>query len=133
MVPIGYDQRMTDDSQPQSHAEQTDPSTLGETIGQHDRPGDSYPPERPLAVDDPSILDDGRIARDDVEARSEREQPEEVEAGRAAGGVGHDLLDPSADPDRLDDEPQMVATEGDDGVIAAEVAAVHDVPPGSQR
>ena len=120
---------MTDANQPKSHAEQTDPTKLGETVGQHDRPGDTYPAEQPLAVDDPSILQDGRISRDDVETRSEREQPEVGEAQREGGAdVGHDLFDPSADPDRLDDEQQMVATEGDEADSAAEVAAVHDVP-----
>src|SRR6056297_3281378 len=109
---------MTDANQPQSHAEQTDPTKLGETVGQTDR-----------AVDDPSILDDGRIATDDVETRSEREQPEVGErSGQDGDELGHDLLDPSADPDRLDDEEQMVATEGDDADSAAEVAAVHEVP-----
>jgi len=120
---------MTDANQPQSHAEQTDPTKLGETVGQTDRPGDVYPPDEPLAVDDPSILDDGRIATDDVETRSEREQPEVGErSGQDGDELGHDLLDPSADPDRLDDEEQMVATEGDDADSAAEVAAVHEVP-----
>ena len=107
---------MTDANQPQSHAEQTDPTTLGETIGQHDRPGDVFPPDEPLAVEDPSILDDGRIAPDDVATRAERERP------------GHDLLDPSDDPDRLDDEEQLVARHGDDADSAAEVAAVHEIP-----
>lgn len=37
-------------------------------------------------MEDPSILDDGRIATDDVEARAEREQPEAGE-GAVAGGV----------------------------------------------
>ena len=71
---------MTDANQPKSHAEQTDPTKLGETVGQRDRPGDEYPPEQPLAAADPSILQDGRISRDDVETRSEREQPEVGEA-----------------------------------------------------
>lgn len=37
---------MTDAKQPQSHSEQTDPVKLGETVGQHDRPGDVYPPDQ---------------------------------------------------------------------------------------
>ena len=122
---------MTDANEPQSYAEATDPSKLGETVGQHDRPGDVFPPDEPLGVEDPSILDDGRIARDDVESRSDREQPERAEGDPAAparADLGHDLLDPSADPDRLDDEEQLVAAQGDDADSAAEVAAVHDVP-----
>jgi hypothetical protein len=121
---------MTDANDSQSGAEATDPSKLGETVGQDDRPGDAYPPEEPLGVEDPSILDDGRIAPDDVETRSEREEPESYVEQRKSGEaeLAHDLLDPSDDPDRLDDEEQLVATHGDDVDIAAEVAAVHEVP-----
>jgi hypothetical protein len=122
---------MTDANDSQSTAEATDPSTLGEVVGQDDRPGDAYPPERPLGVEDPSILDDGRIGSDDVETRSEREQPErfdETQGSSDEAELGHDLLDPSADPDRLDDEAQLVATHGDEADSAAEVAAVHEVP-----
>lgn len=113
------------DADPQSHAEQTDPTVLGETVGQTHRSGDVFPPDRPLGVNDPSIRRDGSIAPDDVETRSRREEP----AGGAEpsdGGVGHDLLDPSDDPDRLDDEPQSIATVGDDADSAAEVAAVRE-------
>ena len=130
---------MTDAEQPQSHSDQTDPTTLGETVGQHDRSGDVYPPDQPLGVEDPSILGDGRIAADDVETRSDREQPEpgagddaeQAEAERVEAervDLGHDLIDPSADPDHLDDEEPLVAHEGDDADSAAEVAAVHESP-----
>jgi hypothetical protein len=119
---------MTDAHDSQSSAEQTDPSKLGETVGQHDRPGDVFPPDEPLGVEDPSILADGRIAADDVAARARREQPEQPQAASEDADLGHDLLDPSADPDRLDDEAQLVATPGDDADSAAEVAAVHEVP-----
>ncbi len=121
---------MTDANDPQSAAEATDPTKLGETVGQHDRPGDIYPPDEPLGVEDPSILDDGRIATDDVETRERRQQPEQsAQAGKAGDAdIGHDLLDPSDDPDRLDDEEQLVATRSSDADSAAEVAAVHEVP-----
>jgi hypothetical protein len=122
---------MTDANDSQSTAEATDPSKLGETVGQEDRPGDAYPPDEPLGVEDPSILDDGRIAPDDVETRSQREQPErfdDLQGKSADEELGHDLLDPSDDPDLLDDEEQLVATHGDDADSAAEVAAVHEVP-----
>jgi hypothetical protein len=121
---------MSDANPPQSHAEQTDPTMLGETVGQADRPGDVFPPDEPLGVEDPSILDDGRIAPDDVATRAERERPEAGApgAGTEASELGHDLLDPSDDPDRLDDEQQLVARQGDDADSAAEVAAVHEIP-----
>jgi hypothetical protein len=119
---------MTDAHDSQSSAEQTDPSKLGETVGQHDRPGDVFPPDEPLGVEDPSILADGRIAADDVATRARREEPEQPETASEDVDLGHDLLDPSADPDRLDDEAQLVATPGDDADSAAEVAAVHEVP-----
>lgn len=122
---------MTDANDSQSSAEETDPTKLGETVGQHDRPGDVYPPDEPLGVEDPSILGDGWITTDDVETRSQREQPERSEQAGSSSeteDLGHDLLDPSDDPDRLDDEEQLVATQGDDADSAAEVAAVHEVP-----
>jgi hypothetical protein len=118
---------MTDANDSQADAEATDSTKLGETVGQHDRSGDIYPPDEPLGVEDPSILADGRIASDDFESRSEREVPEQP-ATPPREDLGHDLLDPSADPDRLDDEEQLVAAEGDDADTAAEVAAVHAVP-----
>jgi hypothetical protein len=119
---------MTDANDSQSSAEQTDPAKLGETVGQHDRPGDDYPPEEPLGVEDPSILADGRIATDDVESRSKREEPEWSDAAEPNSEFGHDLLDPSDDPDLLDDEAQLVAARGADPDTAAEVAAVHEIP-----
>ncbi|MGA9279130.1 hypothetical protein [Ilumatobacter sp.] len=59
-----------------SHAESLDPSVLGEQVGDDRRPADDYPADEPLGVEDPSIIGDGRIARDDVASRDEREQPE---------------------------------------------------------
>jgi hypothetical protein len=56
---------MTESSElPQSHADVTDPSTLGETIGHDVRSGDDYPLDEPLGVDDPNIRSDGTIAPD---------------------------------------------------------------------
>lgn len=127
---------MTDANDSQSSAEQTDPTKLGETVGQHDRPGDVYPPDEPLGVEDPSILEDGWVASDDVETRSGREEPqwsEQPAPGAEKDELGHDLLDPSDDPDRLDDEEQLVAARGDDADSAAEVAAVHEVPEDELR
>lgn len=117
---------MSDATSPGSGAEQTDPSVLGESVGGTDRPGDDYPPAEPLGVDDPSILADGSIAEDDVESRSDREEPEvSAERPTPAPDRVHDLLDPNDDPDRLDDEPQMIASEDDDGDSSPEVSAIH--------
>jgi hypothetical protein len=118
---------MTDANDPQSSAEQTDPAKLGETVGQRDRPGDHFPPDEPLGVEDPSILGDGRITTDDLETRSWREQPEQAQGAPDEADLGRDLLDPSDDPDRLDDEEQLVAMQGHDADSAAEVAAVHEI------
>ena len=41
---------MTDANQPQSHAERTGSTKLGDTVGQHDRSGDVYPPDEPLVA-----------------------------------------------------------------------------------
>lgn len=124
---------MTDANAPQSHSEQTDSTKLGETVGEADGPDDTYPPDQPLGVEDPSILGDGWITTDDVETRSAREEPEVGDAAPMVDELGHDLLDPSDDPDRLDDEEQLVATQGDDADSAAEVAAVHVVPSDRMR
>jgi hypothetical protein len=77
---------MTDADQPRSHSEQTDPAKLGETGARAERPGEPYPPDEPLGVDDPSILGDGRIARDDVATRTTRERPEPGEHADAGRG-----------------------------------------------
>lgn len=120
---------MSNTDLPRSHAEATDATKLGETVGQADRSGDVFPPDEPLAVDDPGIRADGSIAPDDVDTRDAREQPE-VGADDVARSdePGHDLLEPSPDPDVLDDEAQAIATEGTDADAAAEVAAVHVTP-----
>ncbi len=64
----------------ESHAEQLDPTVLGEEIDDDVRPGDDYPPTEPIAVEDPAIVAEGVIARDDVEQRTERMEPEAGEA-----------------------------------------------------
>lgn len=120
---------MSNNPLPRSHSEETDSTKLGETVGQVDRSGDVFPPDEPSAVDDPNIRADGSIAPDDVGTRAERERPEVgVDDVQEGNEFGHDLLDPSDDPDTLDDEAEMIATEGEDANGAAEVAAVHVQP-----
>lgn len=111
---------------PRSHSQETDADKLGASPGATDRPGDVYPPDEPLAVED-AVDRAGRVDDpDSVRERAEREEPEQGAA--RADRLGHDLLDPSDDPDRLDDEQQAVARRGTDTDSAAEVAAVHDEP-----
>ena len=120
---------MTDaDDAPPPTSEQTDPTQLGETVDDAGWPGDDFPPDRPLGVEDPSILGDGYITTDDVETRSAREEPEAGDAPPKAPEIGRDLIDPSDDPDQLDDESELIATRSDDYSSAAEVIAVHEIP-----
>lgn len=109
---------------PLSHAEETDDSTLGDEPGAFDRAGDVYPPDEPLGVED--AVDRGGFIDDpdSVAERAAREEPDEV--GVEDEAIGHDLIDPSDDPDHLDDEAQAVARRGIDADTAAEVAAVRD-------
>lgn len=97
-----------------SHAEQLDPSKLGEEVGDDQRAADDFPPDEPMAVDDPSILSDGSIAEDDYATRDGRHVQGD-EAGTAAESVAEPpaLIDPGPDPDVVDDEQQLVADTGD--------------------
>ena len=98
-----------------SHAEQLDPSVLGERVGDYRRPAADYPPEQPLGVEDPSILDDGRIALDDVETRDDRTRPEAGEhpASSPADRIDGGLIEPDRTSDGTDREPQLAADIGD--------------------
>ncbi len=105
-----------------SHAEQLDPSTLGEEVGDDERAADDFPPDQPLGVDDPSILSDGSIAEDDYETRDDRH----VRSDETGSDVAEPpaLIDPGLDPDVIDDEQQLVADTGDRDT-SPEAAAVH--------
>lgn len=116
---------MSNDDLPRSHAEETDETKLGQTVGQPDRSGDLFPPEEPLGIDDPNVLADGSIAADDVATRADRERAEVDLEGGVPERLGHDLLDPSDDPDVLDDEAELIAVEGEDADDDAEVTAMH--------
>jgi hypothetical protein len=121
---------MSNDDIPRSHAEELDDTKIGQSVGQSDQSGDVFPPDQPLAVADPTIRADGSIAPDDVASREERRRSEadaDADEVRPDDLLGHDLLDPSDDADRLDDEATAVASFGEDADSAAEVAAVHVV------
>jgi len=111
---------------PRSHAQETDADTLGASPDAMDRPGDVFPPDEPLGAEDAVDRDGNVDDPDSVAERSEREEPERGATRRDE--LGRDLLDPSDDPDLLDDEQQAVARRGTDTDSAPEVAAVHDEP-----
>jgi hypothetical protein len=100
---------------------------LGEEVGEDGRPGDDFPPDEPLGVDDPSIVDQGMIARDDVEAREARRRVPDDDTDAPAPG----LLGPSGDD--TDREPQLVADESSATEPAAEAAAVRTVDDDAGR
>jgi len=110
-----------------SHAESLDPAVLGEEVGDDDRPAAGYPADEPLGVEDPSIIDDGIIARDDVASRDAREQPEvdpSVTRRAAPARVDTGLIDTNVSPDGNDHEERLIADSGDDDT-GPEAAALH--------
>ena len=120
-----------------SHAEHLDPTVLGEEVGDTGRPGDDFPRDEPLAVEDPSIVAHGVIARDDVASRDERLVPEaEAEERNAATGAPAmqgrpaGLVDPAMStataPSIDDDEQQLIATESVEPEPSPEARAPHE-------
>jgi hypothetical protein len=109
-----------------SHAESLDPSVLGEEVGDDDRPADDYPPEEAVAVEDPSIVEAGVIARDDVETREQRRNPDvdgsvtDPVRDRVADG----LIDTNVSPDGNDHEERLIADRGDHD-SSPEAGALH--------
>jgi hypothetical protein len=91
-----------------SHSEQLDASKLGEGVGDDELATDGSPTETPMAVDDDTIVAGGVIARDDVATR---------EARRAGGDRNEPdppgLIETPANPDIVDDEPELLAESGD--------------------
>ena len=120
---VGYGTVMSD-----SHAEQLDPTVLGERVGDEHRPAADFPPDEPLGVEDETILADGSIADDDVAGRSDRHQDDDRDNGNAGAG-GPALIEPGADPDVSDDEQQLIAETGDrDPSPEADAVHVRDQP-----
>jgi hypothetical protein len=107
-----------------SHAEQLDESVLGhddiDEIGADVAPSADFPPDDPLGADDPSLLADGSVADDDYATREARHRHDDTDDASDSPA----LVDPSIDPDVLDDEQQLVADEGDRDT-SPEAAAVH--------
>ena len=113
---MGYGLGMSD-----SHAEQLDPTVLGEQVGDDRRPAADYPPDQPMAVEDETIRADGSIAADDVATRDERRNEPD---GRVDDTKGEALIEPGDDPDVRDDEQQLIADTGDRD-RSPEAGAVH--------
>ena len=118
-----------------SHAEHLDPTVLGEEVGDTGRPGDDFPRDEPLAVEDPSIVAHGVIARDDVASRDERLVPEAEERNAVTGapamqGRPAGLVDPAMStamaPSIDDDEQQLIATESVEQEQSPEARAMHE-------
>ena len=72
----------TTDGSGQDTAEATDAAKYGQDAVEDDD-GDRAealdphsPPDEPLGVEDPSIVAEGVIARDDIESRDDRHEPE---------------------------------------------------------
>lgn len=110
VAPVRYGWNMSE-----SHAESLDPAVLGEQVGDDRLPGADHPVEEPLGVEDPSILEGGDIARDDVESREDREQPEVDESStrEPLERVTEGLIDTNVSPDGNDHEERLIADSGD--------------------
>ena len=103
-----------------SHAEQLDPTVLGEEVGDDRMPAEGYPADEALAVDDENIVAQGMIARDDVASREDRLADDDTTERSEAPA----LIEPGAEPDLRDDEQQMIADTGDRD-DSPEAAALH--------
>ena len=113
----------------ESHAEQVDSDVLGDPVDDDEMPGADYPPQDPVAVDDPNIVDHGMIAKDDVESREKRLRREDDVGDPDAGQRGPGLIDTNENPDLDDEEPESIADTGDDDP-SPEAAALHvERPP----
>lgn len=115
---------------PENSARSLDPEVLGESVGDDERPAEGYPADEPMGVEDDTIVAGGLIARDDVEGRDERLEPEVGEAGEAGGDVVVDeresigLADTDPDAAGLDDEERLLADEVDPD-SSPEAGALH--------
>ena len=111
---------------PENSAESLDPEVLGGEVGDDERPAEGYPADEPMGVEDDTIVAGGVIARDDVEGRDERLQPEAGEGADAAvderAPLG--LADPDPDAAGLDDEERLIADEVDPDA-SPEAGALH--------
>ena len=99
-------------------SELLDGDVLGEEVGDADRPGaTSFPPDRALGAEDPSLYD-----ADDLETRTELRR--DVDAADRDERIV--LVDPAPEG-ALDHEAELVAdtAEAADAERAAEEAAVH--------
>jgi hypothetical protein len=91
---------------------------------------ENFPPDRPWAVEDPTLLAGGSEAHDDLATRVTREIPEY--GGRAPRDAV--ILSGADGPvDAADDEPQLIGELGDrdpDAAVSPEDAAMHIEEPG---
>lgn len=107
-----------------NNAEELDPEVLGDTPTSRGLPGiEGYPPERPLGVEDPSILEGGSGTPDDLTIRTWRQEPEVGDQADQNDGY---RLDPGAG-NRIDadDEARAIASSAQPTTSpAAEEAAL---------
>ena len=102
----------------ESQSERLDAAKLGEEVGDDELPSDEYPKETAMAVDDPTIVRGGVIARDDVATRDARQVDDDRQEPAAPG-----LVETTDDP-AVDDEAQLLADEVD-AEESPEADAVH--------
>ena len=113
---------------PQDHAEATDPSTLGHGPDDDGLPGiEDFPPERPLGVEDPAILQGGSGTSDDLVLREWRENEpsrgDERGIRIAAQSSGEGGPTASSDEARATSSPsaeQAAVTIVDEGLLTDE-------------
>lgn len=63
-----------DNNDPQDQAEEFDGDVLGERPTDDDLPGSNFPPDAPLGVEDPAIIQGGSGTQDDAITREWRHQ-----------------------------------------------------------
>ena len=72
--------RVMSNQDPQDQSEEFDGNVLGEHHTDDEMPGANFPPDRPLGVEDPSIVQGGSGTRDSVASRDERHRSEDEPA-----------------------------------------------------
>lgn len=113
-----------DTGDPQDRAEVLDGDRLGEDVGDEARPGvRHYPPDQPMAVEDPMPPDGGPEPVADRETRRRADTRE--------GDEGTALVKPDGGTGVPDDEATEVAAEVDEpGDLSPEQAAVRTLDEG---
>ncbi|MGD9701415.1 MAG: hypothetical protein AB7Q42_08800 [Acidimicrobiia bacterium] len=106
----------------QDQSEALDDDKLGLDALTSDDEATDFPPERPLGVDDPAVIQRNESVGESVDDRERREEPDVFEGGQSGSTADEDEAEEIAD-----DAPELIADPDDE---SAEEAALHIEDPG---